>query len=181
MDLLTFFSMFLQNNSLVFLAIAVVFAPIITTILTNRHLIRVEEIKHQQSIEQQTIFRDRDHLESFIKSLTLNLFDNNLDNLTKLKNDSALVMHLFSNQIIADLYEYMDLIYEYIFNENLTKNRKKELYDHIYKEAVSNLIIVEENIKQLGNTSYKVNNNSGLHRLKRRVLSCIHKQEASKT
>lgn len=180
MDILTFLSMFLQNNSLIFLSIAVVFAPIITTILTNKHLIRIEEIKHQQSIEQQTVFRDRDHLEKFIKSLTLNLFDNNMDNLTKLKNDSALVMHLFNNQTTTYLYEYMELINEYIFTGCDANNRKKQLYDHIYKESVSNLIIVEGNIKQLGNTSYKVSNNSVLHRLKCRALSSIRKPEALK-
>lgn len=181
MDTLTYLSMFLQNNSLLLVSIAVILSPTITTILNNRHLIRVEEIKHQQSIEQQTILRDRDHLESFIKSLSLNLFDNNKDNLTRLKNDSALVMHLFSDQTVIFLYEYMQIISKSIFTGYDANNRKKELYDYIYKEAVSNLIIVEENIKRLGNTSYKTSNNSNLHRLICRLLSCIHKQEGSKT
>lgn len=146
--------MFLQNNSLLLVSIAVIISPSITAVLNNRHLIRVEEIKHQQSIEQQTIFRDRDHLETFIKSLTLNLFDNNKDNLTKLKNDSALVMHLFSDQTAAYLYEYMELISQYLFTGDDASNRKKELYDHIYKEAVNNLKHLISKIEQLGNKSY---------------------------
>lgn len=154
MDTLTYLSMFLQNNSLLLVSIAVIISPSITAVLNNRHLIRVEEIKHQQSIEQQTIFRDRDHLETFIKSLTLNLFDNNKDNLTKLKNDSALVMHLFSDQTAAYLYEYMELISQYLFTGDDASNRKKELYDHIYKEAVNNLKHLISKIEQLGNKSY---------------------------
>ena len=64
------------------------------------------------------------------------------------------MMHLFSDQTAAYLYEYMELISQYLFTGDDASNRKKELYDHIYKEAVNNLKHLISKIEQLGNKSY---------------------------